>query len=1286
MNAFFILIYRFFNNRRKLLLASMSLTFVVLFVFATRISIDESLTSFFPDNGDARHIEAISNLKAMDKIVVLISQNDTISAPDCYSLIDVADQMSDSLLALVGDNVKIQTTVNDSAVDDLIDYVYSNLPFLLTDSDFVRLDSITSQQSIENQIKSSYSVISSPMSVGAKSFVARDPLGLATPLLMRVQELGNDMDYSLIDGYIFTSDLRNLVFFIEPSAHFENTGSNDRLISQIDDVISYIESENNVTVYQYGAPTVAVVNSRQVKHDEVLTLAIALIVIAFVVTLLFRNIWSMLLISLPVLWGGLFALATISAVGMDVSIMAIGAGSTILGVAMSYSIHVISHRQHTETIEQLIEEMITPLTIGSFTTIGAFVGLMFTSSKLLRDLGLFASLALVGTTIFCLVFLPHLLPKKRKIVDNFLSRLIDKISNYDFSRNKLLISLLCVITVVCLFFMNDVHFDSDMTHLNYSGDDKLQHARNLVEQLYDKGGHKATLVVTGSSVEELTDNSKNLIDFVDSLKNRGLILSSTSISPQYIVPIAEQKARLARWNSFWSDAKRKSVCESISKSADAAGFAPGCFAGFDSVLMHNYEVGLPSVSYIDKSPVFGTWFSQSDSLLMFANFIVVPEANRDSILSLFEKIPSVAIADRGYFVRKTAVAVVDDFNLILYISSILVGLALLISYGRFELFVISFLPMCITWAIILGLMGIFGIEFNVVNIIISTFIFGVGDDFSIFIMDGLQTEYRSGRKMLSSHKMAIALSAFTIIVGMGAQIFATHPAVRSIGLISILGMLSVIFTSYTVQPILFKLFISNRFQTGASPLTLLSMMRSMFFYIYFAIGCVVANCMCLVLSIIPIGKQRRIKTVHYLVHVFMNGILLFAKWRYKYKQIGSLDNIKPSIIVANHTSFIDIVIMLALSHKVVMLAKPWVIHSWLFGAFVRYCGFIDVADGGEKMLEQVSIAINDGYSVVVFPEGTRSEDGTIHRFHKGAFMLAQNLKLDIIPVLFYGHGMVIPKNQPAIINRGQMVCKILQPIVTDENSSESYSDYAKRVCSLMRKEYSLLCNEYDVASNPYFYSTLIQNYTYKGPVLEWYMRVKVKMEKSYKVFDEMLPRNGSIVDIGCGYGPLSFMLSMLSHERKIVGIDYDADKIAVANNSFLINRLKRSGCEIDFVAADACEYDYPNADAFVFSDVLHYMSHEKQTTLLDKCLAHLNTNGIIVVRDGDSSKPKRHKLTKLTEVFSTKIVRFNKTQETLSFTSADLMKSFAEKHDLNMQMFDNDAYTSNTIYMFSRKN
>ena len=58
----------------------------------------------------------------------------------------------------------------------------------------------------------------------------------------------------------------------------------------------------------------------------------------------------------------------------------------------------------------------------------------------------------------------------------------------------------------------------------------------------------------------------------------------------------------------------------------------------------------------------------------------------------------------------------------------------------------------------------------------------------------------------------------------------------------------------------------------------------------------------------------------------------------------------------------------------------------------------------------------------------------------------------------------------------------------------------------------------------YFREQLIYNYLYKGPVLEWYMKVKLRLEKNYRLFHNLLPEQGSILDAGCGYGFMSYML------------------------------------------------------------------------------------------------------------------------------------------------------------------
>jgi predicted RND superfamily exporter protein len=109
-------------------------------------------------------------------------------------------------------------------------------------------------------------------------------------------------------------------------------------------------------------------------------------------------------------------------------------------------------------------------------------------------------------------------------------------------------------------------------------------------------------------------------------------------------------------------------------------------------------------------------------------------------------------------------------------------------------------------------MGLLGMDFNMINIVIATFIFGVGVDYSIFVMKGLlANEKGEDNKLLLQHKTAIFLSAFMLIMALGSLLFATHPAISSVGFTTLIGMSSTVILTYTIQPALFKYMVKFRF-------------------------------------------------------------------------------------------------------------------------------------------------------------------------------------------------------------------------------------------------------------------------------------------------------------------------------------------------------------------------------------------------------------------------------------------------------------------------------------------
>ena len=131
---------------------------------------------------------------------------------------------------------------------------------------------------------------------------------------------------------------------------------------------------------------------------------------------------------------------------------------------------------------------------------------------------------------------------------------------------------------------------------------------------------------------------------------------------------------------------------------------------------------------------------------------------------------------------------------------------LLVAFRRILVAVTAFLPMFLSWYVLQGLMAITGLGFNLINIVITTFVFGIGVDYSIFVMEGLLHEARTGEKeRLSWHKTAIFFSALVLIIVVASLAFARHPAIRSIGIISVIGMTATILLTYCLEPLIFRL-------------------------------------------------------------------------------------------------------------------------------------------------------------------------------------------------------------------------------------------------------------------------------------------------------------------------------------------------------------------------------------------------------------------------------------------------------------------------------------------------
>ena len=92
------------------------------------------------------------------------------------------------------------------------------------------------------------------------------------------------------------------------------------------------------------------------------------------------------------------------------------------------------------------------------------------------------------------------------------------------------------------------------------------------------------------------------------------------------------------------------------------------------------------------------------------------------------------------------------------------------------------------------------------------------------------------------------------------------------------------------------------------------------------------------------------------------------------------------------------------------MTNDWVWKFPFYGAVIRKAGYFPASWGLSVNSEHVKKMVAEGYSVVIFPEGTRTVDGSIGRFHRGAFLAARELGMDILPILIRGFHEALPKH------------------------------------------------------------------------------------------------------------------------------------------------------------------------------------------------------------------------------------------------------------------------------------
>ena len=638
---FFVKIFRFFRQRKALMYMLLIVSMAVFAFFGLQIKLEEDMSKLLPLGDSNESGVVFTNLKVKDKVFIQMKGQ----SPEVMA--DYIDELMDSIMTC--DSIISNTLYRldaDVALSAL-DYAMEHVPSFVDTSLYDKFDQAIADA--DATMQHNYEIIMDDETGSKTQMVATDPLNLRSLLM---PSIGGGMGFTIIDNHLFSRDSTVALAFLSPRFLSFDSKQSTVLVEHIEKSISEFNvTHPDVEILFHGTPVRSSGNSKKMHKDIFLTIGIALVIILILLCVSFRSAKIIIHNVLPIAYGTFFALACMYWIKGGMSLIALGVGVLILGVAISYCLHIIIHQYFVCDVEKMLKDEAKPVILGCLTTIGAFLGLLFTKSDLLKDFGLFSTLLLLGSTFFSLVFLPQFLSSKEANFNKFIFKIVDKANNYSYDRNYIMVGLLTVVIIIGIVFTPKVKFDNDLKNIGYLSDELLK-SEKLYAEKNTNGLLQRYYAVVAPSLDEALDYNETLANALDSLHKAGVIKNYTPIVSKLFQSEKEQNMRIEAWHNYWTPEKIDEAMSAVNKAATDNELDPEMFDLFRSMLEAEYEPGnLYEEGILPEGLVCNFIEESGDDFIIF-NATQIDSVRMDDIDDHVARLSHSVVVDPYYYTGK----------------------------------------------------------------------------------------------------------------------------------------------------------------------------------------------------------------------------------------------------------------------------------------------------------------------------------------------------------------------------------------------------------------------------------------------------------------------------------------------------------------------------------------------------------------------------------------------------------------------------------------------------------
>ncbi|MCA8915891.1 MAG: MMPL family transporter [Planctomycetes bacterium] len=799
-----------FCRRKPVVLPTILIVLLVLsLIGALRIDFQEDVFALLPhDEPVVSEAQlAMHRYRGLERIVV------ALECDDPATLAAAVDQ-ADAALRKVDGISEVVSRIDQSAQEDIGSLYIGKAPLLFDEA---------MQGQVEGRLNADYYGAALQRYVdgqaGAEGIKVvdrfrSDPFGFDELVLRRFEKLNSGFaGKSDADGRILSADGRLAVILLESDVPSSNTGRGRELMSAMDAALA--ELPDGVTPHVIGAHRSSVDNAEVLKTDMHLTIATSVIAVLLLFIVAFRAVSPILIALLSVGFGFSFALGSQGWIHGELSAITAGFGAVLLGISVDYAVHLLTTYSSLDGDREsrarlALRYVGRPGFVAMLTTVLAISVLRFSEFDGLHQLAEMAIAGIAGSLVFAFTAGPQLL-RKMGPKSQAASALSGAIGALQRTRRRFRWPVLCtvgLVTVVLAAFLPSVGFDGDVTNLDGKSE-RTRAAEKLVAQTFGQETLSRTLVVVGGNdlEEALRQNDLAAHDLHE--------LGAKYESAAWVLPATQtQLDNVSRWRRFWNgdrlEGLRKLIRETAARdpnnpSREMRVSEKALTAFFDKLALAEDPATLNPAA-LQQRPIWlllGNFVSKQDGRWYIGT---TTQLDVSRLSELKARQPAAIVLNKAAFVGRMIEFIRHDLVLMGGLSLLLVLVVLWLTFRKLREVATALVPVAggIVWT--LGLMGLIGIPFNIINTLVTVFIAGLGIDYGIFFV---QTYRGSDSREQADERLkhagaGVLVAALTTLFGFGSMALARHPALFSVGVTTAIGVISALVLTLTVVPTLLE--------------------------------------------------------------------------------------------------------------------------------------------------------------------------------------------------------------------------------------------------------------------------------------------------------------------------------------------------------------------------------------------------------------------------------------------------------------------------------------------------